>query len=224
LTDGDIKNVYLRFKPAITFFDNYKMTVNVDDFGYTVADIPTESNSTIINFDDTMVLADTDLIFTDPEGNAVTPSSITKITPRKYKVEFANLIEGEYKLSLAEGKTSAIGNVSNTEEITFNVAERPLPDLRASSISFTDVEGGVTLNATISNTTDSLRKAFLIIGVFKDRVLEECVADVFEISAGEENVEKSVTLTTDLDLSQYTVRGFVWDREDISPLIGCITK
>jgi hypothetical protein len=72
LTDGDIKNIYLRFKPAITFFDNYKMTVNINEFGYTATDISTESNSTIVNFDDTMVLADGDLIFTDPDGNEAT--------------------------------------------------------------------------------------------------------------------------------------------------------
>jgi len=219
-----ITDVSIMLLSAVSFFDNYKVTVNVDNFGYTATDIDTYSNETIVNFDDTMDLADSDLIFTDSEGNTVTPVAITKISPRKYKVMLPDLMEGTYKVELAEGKTSALGNTAKIEYATFNVAERPAQTLYATNLGFTDADGGVTLSATVSNIAESVQKAFLIIGVYKDRVLEECIADVFEIEAGATDVEKTVTLTTDKDLSQYTVRGFVWNRETFSPLIVSVTK
>ena len=223
-TQTSITDVSIMLLSAVSFFDNYKVTVNVDDFGYTATDIDTYSNATIVNFDDTMVLADGDLIFTDPEGNTVAPISVTKITPRKYSVVLPDLMEGTYKVELAEGKTSALGNTAKIEYATFNVAERPVRTFYATNLEFADSEGGATLSATVSNISGTLEKVFLVIGVYKDNVLVECAADVFEIQPGEKDVEKTVTLTTEKDLSDYTVRGFVWDRKDLASLIDSITK
>ncbi len=212
-------NIGIRLTKAISFFDNFKVTLNVDDFGYTASDIDTYSNSTIINFDDTMVFDDvsTAMEFTDPYGYIVTPTSVTKISPRKYKAAFSavDLVAGEYKVTLADGiTTSAIGNTVKIESASFTVAERPEDTFFAKNLDFAEVEGGVSLSTTLTNwgeDTENPEEALLVIAVYDGNELVECVADSFDIASGDTDIEKSITLTTAKDLSQYTVRGFVWD-------------
>ena len=218
-TQTQITDVSIMLLSAVSFFDNYKVTLNVDDFGYTASDIGTYSNSTIINFDDTMVFDDvsTAMVFADPYGNIVTPTSVTKISPRKYKADFSavDLIAGEYKVTLADGiTTSAIGNTPKIESASFTVAERPEDTFFAKNLDFAEVEGGVSLSTTLTNwgeDTENPEEALLVIAVYDGNELVECVADSFDIASGDTDIEKSITLTTAKDLSQYTVRGFVWD-------------
>ena len=75
-------------------------------------------------------------------------TSITKITPRKYKVALPDLEEGVYTMTLKDGKTSALGNTPKVEEVTFNVAARPVKEFVATELAIADTEGGATLSAT----------------------------------------------------------------------------
>lgn len=226
LIDGDIQKIYLRFKPALTFFDNYKMTVNVETFGYTASDIASDSNETIINFDDTMVIADGDMVFKDIYGDVITPTSITKITPRKYKVALPDLEEGVYTMTLKDGKTSALGNTPKVEEVTFNVAARPVKEFVATELAIADAEGGATLSANVTNSFDEAKTAVMLIALYNENdEMVECYAEEVPVDKGADAAAKSITMTTTKDLSAYTVKGFIWSVEDsFYPLCDPVTK
>lgn len=122
---NNLTSVFLRFNTSVSFFDNYKITYNKNTYDIKASEIGSKSNETYIDFSDTMP-ENVAVEFEDPEGNTVTPESLTRITPRRYKAVFADLVEGAYKGSISAGLSSALGNTPSSNTFTINVAERPI--------------------------------------------------------------------------------------------------
>ena len=72
--------------------------------------------------------------------------------------------------------------------------------------------------------TENPEEALLVIAVYDGYKLVDCTVGNFEIAAGETEIEKSVTLTTESDLSKYTVRGFAWEGTELYSLCDPVTK
>ncbi len=123
---ASVSSVYLRFNTSIAFFDNFKVTYNKNSYDIKATDIGSKSNETIVEFGDTMSDGSVALSFTAPDGSAATVESVTKITPRRYKVAFTDLVEGVYTGSVSAALVSAIGNTPSNNTFTFKVEERPV--------------------------------------------------------------------------------------------------
>ena len=122
---NNLTSVSLRFNTSVSFFDNYKITYNKNTYDIKASEIGSKSNETYIDFGDTMP-ENVSIEFEDPEGNTVTPESLTRITPRRYKAVFTDLVEGAYKGSIPAGLSSALGNTPSNNTFTFNALERPV--------------------------------------------------------------------------------------------------
>jgi len=220
--NNGISSIYFRFMPGIVFFDNFKMTHNAQAFDFKAENVFSDSKTVFVEFGDTLAGGDVSFAFIAPDGNIVTPDKLTKVTPKRYKAEFSELLDGTYKVSVSQGISSVFGTKAGNNVAEFKVISNP--EFTATELNFSETEGGVTLSAYLTNTTPEKKKAIFLIGVYLENIMEECAVKTYEIKSCEENILKSVTLTTDKDLSQYTVRGFVWDGESFSPLDDSIFK
>jgi len=122
--DGGVSAVHLNAMPSVTFFDNFKMTHNENKFGFKAYDIWTEANVMYVEFDDTMPEADVTLTVIDPNGAVVTPSAVTKINSRRYKLEFSVLEKGTYKVTIPHNTKNFTGASLENNEAAFYVSER----------------------------------------------------------------------------------------------------
>jgi len=120
-----VSSVYLRLTPSVVFLDNYRVSYNKSGYDITATDMPSSTSEIYVDFGDTIASENVSLVFTDAEGNVVTPLTVTKISPRKFSVVFDDITEGIHTVTATAGMKSALGTTLKNNTASFNVEVRP---------------------------------------------------------------------------------------------------
>ncbi len=203
--------------------DNFKMIEN--PLPYTLSQkgtITTEDKYLTVKFSDTVNATASDFVITNKTDGreAATVTEVQRVTGGIYKLKLDKMLaEGEYNVGLTNiYLTSVIGTKAANTTASFTVEKG---EFTATSLTF--AEDG-TLSVTIKNTAAGEKTAFMIIAAYSGDKMVDCAIQKVPVPAGTEALEQTLTLTSEKDLSDCVIRGYIWENEDYYPLYETITK